>query len=543
MTSTIQISRRTTLRLGWGALAAAAVAGCGGRAGSEGSTAMSPNPGFNADGFPITNEPTTITFMTGKGLPAAEDFNEVANWKLYEKMTNIHVEWGLVPVDNIEEKVTLALTAGDYPEVLYSPQLPPSVITRYGDEGILRPFNDLIDAYMPSLKKLLDEMPTIRAGMTFPDGNIYGLPLIYDPDFPGLTYPHRLWIRKAWLEQVGMEVPETVDQLYAYLQAVKAASPNGSDPTIAMGGDSNMSGVEAFLLGSFGIGNRGLQQRLIDIDPDSGQMRFWRTSEGFKQLLQFLNKLYTEGLLAQDVFSKDFSTYSKEFAQGMYGATIAIDPETIFGTAAGEYVSTRALTGPAGERSYNVMRHPLMSVTNFLITDKNTHLAETARWVDHFYSDEGCRLFFLGVEGESYEVAADGSYQFVEAIRNGEGQLSARLRPYVTYFGAGYPGIVKQATFKGAEGNEVSAKAAELLAADGLKELWPEFTYTAEEAEKIKPFLVDSDTYLAENRAAFVTGKRSFDEWAAYAAEIEKMGLPTYMEVQQAALERFEKAQ
>src|SRR5699024_3076170 len=101
-------------------------------------------------------------------------------------------------------------------------------IAKYGEQGTFIALNDLIEQYMPNLTALLEENPEIRKVMTFPDGNIYSLPTIYDPDFDSLMMQHKLWVRKDWLDKFGMDVPETIDEFEAYLEAVKSQDPNGN---------------------------------------------------------------------------------------------------------------------------------------------------------------------------------------------------------------------------------------------------------------------------------------------------------------------------
>src|SRR5699024_872056 len=138
MTHPRLISRRDAFRLaGAAGLAATALGatGCG-----SGSTS---NPAedhlqdlpetFNATGFPIVDEPLTIRFMTAKDPDGLAGYNGVASWKKYQSMTNVTVDWGLVPNAAMKEKVNLALASGDYPEVLYGAALPSLEMVRYGD--------------------------------------------------------------------------------------------------------------------------------------------------------------------------------------------------------------------------------------------------------------------------------------------------------------------------------------------------------------------------------------------------------------------------
>jgi putative aldouronate transport system substrate-binding protein len=103
-----------------------------------------------------------------------------------------------------------------------------------------------------------------------------------------------------------------------------------------------------------------------------------------------------------------------------------------------------------------------------------------------------------------------------------------------------YPSITKQEYFKGAEGSEISQKAAEKLEPNLIDEVWPAFTYTEEENKKISAFGADIEKYVAEMQDKFITGDVSFDQWDKYIKTLEDMNLEEYMDIQQAAYERYQ---
>ena len=128
---------------------------------------------------------------------------------------------GLVPNAGLTEKRNLSLLGEGMPEVYYRMTFPNTDLAKYGSQGVFLELTDLIEEYMPNLSAILEQYPDIRKGMTFPDGGIYGLPTIYDRQFLSLIIGNKFWIRADWLEQLGMEPPETTEELYQYLKAVK----------------------------------------------------------------------------------------------------------------------------------------------------------------------------------------------------------------------------------------------------------------------------------------------------------------------------------
>ncbi|GIN70024.1 ABC transporter substrate-binding protein [Bacillus sp. J14TS2] len=496
----------------------------------------------NESGMPIVNEPITLKFMAGKPPTTADDYNEVLIWKEYEEMTNVHIDWELVPFEAREEKRNLALAGGKLPDVFYTMALPNSDLLKYGEQGIFVKLNDLIEDYMPNLTAILEEYPEIRKGATFPDGNIYGVPTIYDPEFTSVILGAKPWIRKDWLEQLDMEMPETIDDFYDYLKAVKETdlNGNGKQDEIPYGG-TNISDLRQALNGAFGVGNKGNKHAYLDEDPETGDLRFFPISDSYKELLEYLNKLYSEGLIAKNIYTIDNNQSYSEGTEGLYGSTAITSPETIYGKKMGSnFVGLPALEGPGG-KTYNKATSSLNHMGAFVVTSENENIPATLRWLDHFYSEEGAELFFMGIEGETFERDEDGNAQYLDKITDSPDGLSMEqeLSNYVTWLGGGYPGIVKQETFQGAESLPSSIEAAERLEPNMLDEIWPSFTYTVEENNKLSGLEADIHKYVNEMQDKFITGTEPFSKWDDYIKEIEKMGLDQYMEIQEEAYKRY----
>src|SRR5699024_11299289 len=96
-------------------------------------------------------------------------------------------------------------------------------------------------------------------------------------------------------------------------------------------------------------------------------------------------------------------------------------------------------------------------------------------------------MFFMGIENEKYEVKEDGTIDYTDEIKNSAdgSSLEQELAKYVTYLGGGYPGIVMEESFKGAESLPSSIEAAEKIEPYIIDEIWPTFTYTTEENKKL----------------------------------------------------------
>ncbi|PAV31155.1 ABC transporter substrate-binding protein [Virgibacillus profundi] len=494
----------------------------------------------NESGFPIVDEQIKLDFFAGTSATTnASDWNDILIWNTYKEMSNVDVNWNTVTPDALEEKRNLALASGDLPDVFYAAQLPVTDVYKYGEQGVFIPLNDLIEEHAPNLQKLLEEYPDIKKALTFPDGNVYSFPYIFSPEFTSLRVGSMLWINKEWVDTLGMEMPETTEEYYQYLKAVKTEDPNGNGEAdeIPYGGHV-IDHLTQSLYGSFGIGNKG--GGWIDEDPETGDVRLHAITDGYKQMLEYLHKLYSEGLIEQNIFSIEHSQYLANGAEGKYGSTVFYTPPQLFGEAGENFESTIALKGPNGDQMFSKVTHPLATMGGFSITNVNENPVATVKWMDYFYSNEGAKLYYMGVEGETYEETEDGPVYMDHITDSAEGLTREQeMTKYLTWVGVSAPGIIRQEYFGGSESSPEAVAAGEKIEPYIVDELWSNFTYTAEENKVLNSVGTDIEKYLAEMRDKFITGDAPLSEWDNYVETIKQMGLDEYLEVQQAAMERY----
>ena len=502
------------------------------------SQQSSENENLNPSGFPIVKQPIKLSFMA-LSVPTP-DWNDVLVFKEYEKMTNMDIEWQMITPEAMKEKKNLIMTSGDYPDAFHSVGLSTNDLITYGGQGIFIPLNDLIDKYAPNFKKLLDQYPEIKRGLTMPDGKIYSFPRIFDPDFTSVLMGWKLWINKDFLDKLNMKEPETLEDFYRYLKAVKENDLNGNgkkdEIPFALSGDNYVINI---FKGAFGLGNRGIMHPYVDVDPGTQQLRFIPADPRYKEMLQFLNKLYTEGLINEDLYTVKSEQIFARASEGLFGSVIVTNPRTAYNQT--NFIGANVLTGPHGDKLYSDVKSSLVNIGGFVITNKNKYPAETVRWIDYFYGEEGIKMFFMGIEGVTYKQNPDGSVEYTELItKNPDGlSFTQAISKYLTWRTGGYPSVVTQKYFDGSEGQPESIEAAKKLEKYKPQEVWPSFNFTLEESEVMSTIGADIQNYVQEAEAQFITGKMSFNDWGKYVDTLKKMGLDQYMQIYKAAYERY----
>ncbi|EPY11622.1 extracellular solute-binding protein [Paenibacillus alvei] len=495
---------------------------------------------MNKEGMPIAKDKMTMTAFAGKFFASA-DWSKLMLWQEYEKMSNIHIEWETVQIDSLKEKRNIKLAGGDYPEMFFASALPKTDLIKYGSQGTFLRLNDLIDQYAPNFKKIMEQYPIVKKGITMPDGSIYGFPTIFDPEFKSLFYGTP-WMKQEWLDNVGMKAPTNLDELVQVLKAFKEKDPNknGKQDEIPWG-SRGVSIMINFLRGPFGLSKNGIANPNVDLDPATGKLRFVQSTDEYKQLLQYVAKLYKDGLLDKETFTMKDTDITSKASAGLYGFLDGVDPKAVYNQDG--YVGMPVIQGVNGEKQLTNIGSPLGNLGMFVLTDKAKNPEAAIRWIDHFYGDEGAKMFFMGFEGVTYQMNDKGEYEYLDAIKNNKDglNLDQAISQYLTWPGGYYPGIVKQKFFKGAEGYPSSVKNAQDAEPFSVKmeDVWPSFNFTPEEQEELTTIQTDIQTYIDEMRDKFASGAAGFDQWDAYVKQLEQMNMKRYLEIYEAAYERY----
>lgn len=478
---------------------------------------------------------------------AGNDWDDLYIWNHYADLTNVNVTWEGYLLDALEEQRNLSLQGGEMPDAYWLADFPVADLERYGSEGVFIPLQDLIEEHAPNLTAIMDEDPAIRAGITFPDGNIYSMPSIVDQDFLSVSLGARMWINTDHVDEYfDGKMPETTDEFYDYLVAIKDAAPAGAD-TIPYGGTAAHELIE-WATGPFGVMNRGPANANFDLGED-GNIRFYANTEEYKEMLRYLNKLWEEELIDQNLFENDWGHFTANAGpEGgeIYSAYVFYDPEDFFNLPEGQWVGLGALEGPNGVTAYNKVAPSIWSLSNFVITEENANPEAAVKWMDYFYSDEGAELYYMGVEGETFEVV-DGETDYVDDFYREDDEGNKTLDELavlekLAWVGS-INGILSADYFLGGESKAPSMDAAERLEPYVPEEIWPRFTFDGDESRVIQAQGQDVANVSDEYRDQFIVGDKDIDaDWDEYLDALNRSGLDEVIEVYQAAFERYEEA-
>lgn len=310
------------------------------------------------------------------------------------KKLSIDLKVNVVPEGDVA-KVNVAMASGDLPDVVTG-AFATSATNQWIKDGLLIPLNDYFDQ-TPNLKSKL----TGDLSWTANNGKYYGMPFITQYKSSNLT----LSFRQDWLDKLGLKAPKTLDDFYNVLKAFKEKDPDGNGKADTYGLTS-MKPTDTFGLFDFVFYAYGREYADFSLDA-SGKAIPHHEHSSFKPGMQYLAKLYKEGLIDPEFLLNDRTKMEEKFYQGKAGyltaplfrhvSRIEGNLQKVTPTAKLGYSYTPE--GPNGKKGYA----PVGKTGMFTgVTNKSKAPAKAAKFIDFMISKTGEDLLRLGIEGVHY---------------------------------------------------------------------------------------------------------------------------------------------
>lgn len=311
------------------AMVAGSLAGCGNDSGSSNSDGGNAGTGDNeaaadeeVDPRFKYDEPVTLTSYFEISPTIASEWNqeEALNSVYYTRMTeetNISIDWqwfAAQTADDSEQKKSVAIASGEIPDfmIVNSSQL--SLLAK--SDLINRDIGKIFEKYASEelMSWTTGEGQAALESASY-DGQVIAIPLV---DSSIDTLP-MLWIRRDWIEKLNLEMPTTMDELYDVMVAFRDQDPdgNGQDDTIGMVLHNNF--LSAGFGDAVGLFNGFGAYPTIWVKDGEDKLKYGSIMEENKAALDYLAKMYQEGLIDQDFSSNDEVKASEAAASGRAG--------------------------------------------------------------------------------------------------------------------------------------------------------------------------------------------------------------------------------
>lgn len=344
--------------------------------------------------------------------------------------------------DDYRTKVSMAIASGDLPDIMAVTQ----------DELVALVENDLIadltEAYNNCASDLMKEIYDSYEGraldMATFDGKIYAMPttnISGGPEF--------LWLRKDWMDKLGLDEPKTLEDVEKIITAFVQEDPDGN-------GSADTIGVPLCTTeNNFFYGNYSSAYKVNNvftmfgacpeqwIETATGEVGYGSIQPEMKEGLAVMADWYQKGLIDKEFSTRKYAEVTSLITDGKCGSVFAgwwlpydlggcyeLNPEAewvSYLVPASENGKVTTWTGNPNQELYFVVRkgfeHPellvkLKSLTidynqgDAAYTDNSAEATEYMEWVNHGYGIE-----FIG--GFDWYDAVARSYTHIKEAIDG----------------------------------------------------------------------------------------------------------------------------
>lgn len=542
---------------------------------ASGETAEEGETGGPILDLPLTTEDVTFTmFISGldnlTSSFALED-NDFTR-KIYED-TGIKLEFIACSPAEKNDKLSVLLNSGDYPDLIRDNYMSLNDIQYYADQDIFISLDEYNLMEYPNIAAAYEEFPELDEALRGSDGKLYTLPEVNDC-LHNTYRGGRMHYYMPWFRDNDIEVPETLDEFTEYLRWVKTSDPNGNGeqdeiPFAFWNDESVIKNAISALAKPF--------LPWIQTDKDwglavvDGKVTEQYRTEEFRDALRYMNMLYEEGLILENSFSisQDELRAIGDDPDGPMIAVVAAfgaDGAVQKGTArwAEYFFLMPPLEGPNGDKwapnkdPWNIF-YPGMMVTD-RCSDPNLAVALYNYMIDFEVSMDG----YIGPKGEAWDDPdSDGvslrgdeakykllvNYgtqrvnsswnQYNPMMRNSDFRLGEQAQDYETaleWLETGNPDLLEQ-VYTNPSFNEIANYNTALpLMEYAIPDEYflPPMALSDEDNTRVADIKAMLDPYKLQVFAEFITGTRDIEtDWDAYLAELDAMGSPEMVEILQ----------
>lgn len=511
----------------------------------------------SAETLPLSEEPVTFYFMGMDMNPNITTKDKTDFMKHLEKETNIRIEWKLIPESSWTEEKNTAIMSDNLPDAFYGIGcLTSEEIEKYAADGTIIKLDSLIAEYAPNIQQILETNKLYNEATRNVDGHIYALAQLEDLGFDSHSVAI---IKKKWLDELGLDMPSTIDEFYYVLKAFKEQDPNRNGiqdeipfSFLYMDGPLNreVKREHFWIFGAFGINDNPIHIHV----QDDGEVIFTADKEQWKEAVKYLHNLYVEGLIDPEVFTQDrrllthkvrynknigvYTDYRKKWS--------FIPPEEW-----DDYEVLPPLIGPYGHQSWDKALVGI-NVGSFAITKKCKNPALLMKWINYTLKPENAVQMNYGMFQTDESKFSEKRYLIPSPEVEGKWTSNDNYKPrdidandwllsspIATAFT-----IITRETYNTYIHDRPSYVAKE----EDCKVYRPYLTkypynlpykfnlQEIEELNKIQPKVID---YINITQARWIVNGNIDEEWEEYISHLKKLGVDKYTAIYKNAFNRI----
>lgn len=474
--------------------------------------------------LPLVDKPTKLTWMV------VSDFqlNDKLIAKEIEKRTGITVDFQSYSATTYEDKLRLVVASGKLPDIFNG--LQPDELKKIGQQKAVVAINDYVDM-LPNFKKLyIDENPWVVDSYGDENNKLYTWP-IYNMN---RDVNHGMMYRKDIFDKHNIPEWTNDEEFYQALKKLKEIYPDSYPMASKTKGD-----IFRDLAYGWGIG--GITYPVYYDESDS-TWKFAGTQPEYKDMLDFLKKLYNEGLLDQEFLTDTPESWTAKMTTGksfvtwdwigrldlFYNQISSENPD--YNLRYGNPI------GPTG----NIRTLPRIEPEFSMAVSNNNNKEAALKLLDYLTSPSGSELITLGVEGVNFNFDENGKPVYPELADLPNVDIKALEDHYGMWVEGMYLNPDHRSVYYNFTEKEQEAQD-KILSGNKFEPLDPVLNLTEEETATVAELQTSIIKSMEEFNAKYILNKNYGDkEWNDWLSTAEKMGASKYADVYNQAQKRFD---
>lgn len=485
--------------------------------------------------LPIDDKYTEISILVGSDHTG---LNETEVIKELRRRTGLNVQIVSVPASTMGEKSKVMLASKENMTDLFGAALSVDETNEFGIQGAFVPIDEKLDL-MPNFKKIFydetEEHGTTNAvkNYTARDGHLYFM-MLYDINRAvnsGTMY------RKDIFDKHGLTADwDGPEEFYQTLKKLKELYPDSTPFSVKLRTQLFVRLGESWGLGTVSDGNRFS----TFYDEADGKWKYYATDPRFKEIADFVKKLYDEKLLDPEFLTITDTAWASKMTQAekVFVTNDWIGRMTMYkdqtATTVPDYDLRYApAIGPTGKVLQLAKAGGMGCVTN----NENADL--TVQLCDYLLSESGGQLMTLGIEGVTYEIGEDGFADYL-CLEEGESATINTLEPHGMFLPNMYCRFDKRSCYYEFSEQEQEAQEYPEKSGNGYEPIDPTLSFTDEEKDIKSDILPKLSTAAEEFVTQYVLNGGGEKEWNDWLKKAKTLGEDEVLKVYNDAQKRYD---
>ncbi|WP_282943552.1 extracellular solute-binding protein [Paenibacillus sp. RC67] len=449
---------------------------------------------------------------TGNGLPSPDQ--DIIKQELDKALgTDLNLTV-YASGDDYKNQLNVRMASANFPDLFGVDR---QQLKQFSEQGLLLDMTPYLDKLKPTKDFIGEE--SLKKGMM--NGKLFAI--AKSPNIPYNTY----FIRKDWLDKLGMQVPKTTDELFEAAKAFTEKDPDGNGKKDTFGLTGQKLDTFNTIFGAYGVGFEAGAPSLYVRD---GKLVNSLYDPGMKDALGFIKKLTDAGAVDPELMANSGLQHQQKAIKGQAGIIYIdwpnmtkdqfVEQIKAVNTKA-EWVQVGALKGPGGQfaSAWDIGKTAGLYAIPKALEKNPEKLQKVIDLLNYVSTKDGSLLVQYGVKGKHYNL--ESSKVVPTDLMGKEGgyfwlyQFTGR--PEMDYLQVKF---AKQSPFI-----EFANQQPRIQSLVGFVDYPNGYNAT------------DAGRYIEEELAKFVYGKRPISEYDAFLKTLEgSMNYKVYMDAAQKQL-------